>query len=107
MLLTFKSLSLKFPQGVFTGECGRALDHGVVVIGYGTDNGVDHWIVRNSWGTSWGENGYIRMERNVVDNFGGKCGIAMQASYPIKNGENPANKPYLAYGDAGIRISSA
>ncbi|PSR87959.1 Cysteine proteinase [Actinidia chinensis var. chinensis] len=94
-------------SGVFTGECGRALDHGVVVVGYGTDNGADHWIVRNSWGTSWGENGYIRMERNVVDNFGGKCGIAMQASYPIKNGENPANKPTLAHGDAGIGISSA
>ncbi|KAL6961451.1 cathepsin L [Sarracenia purpurea var. burkii] len=93
-------------SGVFTGECGMALDHGVVVVGYGTENGLDYWIVRNSWGSGWGESGYIKMERNVVDVFTGKCGIAMQASYPIKTSQNPA-KIGSAYGDAGIRISSA
>ncbi|KAH7845670.1 hypothetical protein Vadar_004617 [Vaccinium darrowii] len=93
-------------SGVFTGECGMALDHGVAVVGYGTENDVDYWIVRNSWGTSWGEHGYIRMERNVAETFAGKCGIAMQSSYPIKTGENPA-KLYSAYGDAAIGISSA
>lgn len=78
-------MALQFYQsGVFTGECGSALDHGVVIVGYGTENGMDYWIVRNSWGLEWGENGYIRMQRNVIDTYTGKCGIAMESSYPIK-----------------------
>nr|ALC76527.1 cysteine protease [Euphorbia helioscopia] len=74
-------------EGVFTGECGAELDHGVAIVGYGTENGTDYWIVRNSWGQDWGENGYIRMQRNIVDTFTGKCGIAMMSSYPIKNSQ--------------------
>ncbi|KAK9112682.1 hypothetical protein Scep_020201 [Stephania cephalantha] len=79
-----------YKSGVFTGRCGTALDHGVVAVGYGTENGKDYWIVRNSWGASWGEKGYVRLERNIAAKTG-KCGIAMQASYPIKKGENPPN----------------
>lgn len=78
-------------QGVFTGYCGTQLDHGVVVVGYGTDNGSDYWIVRNSWGPNWGESGYIRLERNFANSTSGKCGIAMEPSYPLKNGANPPN----------------
>ncbi|KAI3802413.1 hypothetical protein L1987_30545 [Smallanthus sonchifolius] len=77
-----------YTSGVFSGSCGTDLDHGVVVVGYGTENGKDYWIVRNSWGAEWGEEGYIRMERNIKTKTG-KCGIAMEASYPIKNGLNP------------------
>jgi cathepsin L len=80
---------------VFTGECGTALDHGVVVVGYASENGLDYWLVRNSWGTEWGEHGYIKMQRNVGDTYTGRCGIAMESSYPVKNGENTA-KPNLA-----------
>jgi len=71
-----------YSSGVFSGECGTNLDHGVAVVGYGTDNGQDYWIVRNSWGASWGEKGYIRLARNVAD-AAGQCGVAMAASYPL------------------------
>ena len=97
-------------QGVFTGKCGSALDHGVVAVGYGTENGVDYWLVRNSWGTGWGEDGYFKLERNVKHTTDGKCGIAMEASYPVKNGNtnNPTGS-YLGLELAGDKnkISSA
>jgi len=70
-----------YSSGVFTGPCGTNLDHGVVVVGYGTDAGKDYWIVRNSWGTSWGDEGYIRIQRNTGG--AGLCSIAMSASYPV------------------------
>ncbi|KAF2309768.1 hypothetical protein GH714_005059 [Hevea brasiliensis] len=79
-----------YSSGVFSGRCGTALDHGVAAVGYGTENGQDYWIVRNSWGKSWGENGYLRMARNI-NMATGICGIAMEASYPIKKGPNPPN----------------
>lgn len=77
-----------YKSGVFSGSCTTNLDHGVVAVGYGAENGKDYWIVRNSWGPKWGEAGYIRMERNVNASTG-KCGIAMMASYPTKKGANP------------------
>ncbi|XP_052203321.1 cysteine proteinase mucunain-like [Diospyros lotus] len=76
-----------YESGIFTGECGTELDHTVTVVGYGTENGVDYWILKNSWGALWGEDGYIRLERNVGG--AGKCGIAAEASYPIKGNPTP------------------
>ncbi|XP_068669250.1 senescence-specific cysteine protease SAG39-like [Aristolochia californica] len=71
-----------YSGGVFAGECGTNLDHGVTAVGYGkSDNGTKYWLVKNSWGKSWGEEGYIRMQKDV-DAEEGLCGIAMQASYP-------------------------
>uniref|UniRef100_A0A7N0ZS58 Uncharacterized protein n=1 Tax=Kalanchoe fedtschenkoi TaxID=63787 RepID=A0A7N0ZS58_KALFE len=71
-----------YKEGVFTGRCATNLDHGVVVVGYGTTlDGTKYWIVRNSWGGDWGEGGYIRMQRGISKKEG-LCGIAMMASYP-------------------------
>ncbi|KAL2510281.1 KDEL-tailed cysteine endopeptidase CEP1 [Forsythia ovata] len=79
-----------YSEGVFTGDCSTELNHGVAVIGYGTTlDGTKYWIVKNSWGTEWGEQGFIRMQRNI-DAEEGLCGIAMDASYPIKSSaDNP------------------
>ncbi|KAF3793687.1 Vignain [Nymphaea thermarum] len=72
-----------YSQGVFTGPCGNNLNHAVTVVGYGTTvDGSNYWLVKNSWGTDWGEGGYIRMARNVGVPEG-LCGIAMQPAYPI------------------------
>ncbi|XP_020236366.1 senescence-specific cysteine protease SAG39 [Cajanus cajan] len=71
-----------YKSGVFTGSCGTELDHGVTAVGYGaSEDGTKYWLVKNSWGTEWGEEGYIRMQRDVNSDEG-LCGIAMLASYP-------------------------
>lgn len=73
-----------YSEGVFSAMCGKQLNHGVTIVGYGEVDGQKYWIVKNSWGADWGESGYIRMKRDTMDKDG-TCGIAMQASYPVKN----------------------
>jgi len=87
-----------YKSGVFSGTCGTKLDHGVLVVGYGSDGGKDYWKVKNSWAATWGDKGYIRMVRKGSNatatgrkllggggggGAGGQCGILMQPSYPV------------------------
>ncbi|KAL2453274.1 Cysteine proteinases superfamily protein [Abeliophyllum distichum] len=71
-----------YSSGIFSGYCGKDLNHGVAAVGYGEANGEKYWLVKNSWGTNWGEAGYIKMKRDSTDN-NGICGIALEASYPV------------------------
>ncbi|XP_010250858.1 PREDICTED: cysteine proteinase COT44 [Nelumbo nucifera] len=75
-------------KGVFGGACGTNLDHGVAIVGHGeSKEGIKYWIIKNSWGSDWGEDGYIRMKMNEAE---GLCGINMMASYPVKSTPNPS-----------------
>jgi len=71
-----------YRSGVYTASnCHNQLDklnHGVLAVGYGTESGKDYWLVKNSWGTSFGAQGYIKMARN----HNNMCGIATYANYP-------------------------
>jgi KDEL-tailed cysteine endopeptidase len=71
-----------YKGGVYSGNCGTSLDHGVLAVGYGTLSGKKHYKVKNSWGNTWGEKGYIFIAREEKEGKG-KCGIQMAASYPI------------------------
>jgi len=68
-----------YAGGIIRANCGRALDHCVMITGYNTSaDSVDYWIVRNSWGTDWGIAGYLYVERGHD-----LCGIADEVTYPI------------------------
>lgn len=71
-----------YKSGIFRGPCGLNLDHAVTVVGYGGEGFSKYWIVKNSWGSTWGEDGYIRMWKDS-GLPSGVCGIAFEASYPV------------------------
>mmetsp|Transcript_53954 Transcript_53954/g.106476 ORF Transcript_53954/g.106476 Transcript_53954/m.106476 type:complete len:469 (+) Transcript_53954:67-1473(+) len=86
-----------YKGGVLTDTedvCGTNLDHGVLVVGFGTEDGQPYWRVKNSWGPLWGEKGYIRLARGVAGT--GECGILSEPSFPIveaKPGPAPGPSP--------------
>lgn len=70
-----------YKAGIFDSlECGTQLDHATNVVGYGNEDGVEYWIMRNSWGPKWGEGGYMRL---LIADGEGICGIQMDANYPV------------------------
>jgi C1A family cysteine protease len=75
-----------YKSGTLSAACGTKLDHGVLAVGYGDD----YWIVKNSWGATWGMEGYIQLAKGVGKE--GECGIAAQPSYPVA-GKGPAPGP--------------
>lgn len=74
---------MSYRSGVYLEPaCGNQLvnlEQAVLVVGYGNENGIDYWLVKNSWGTYWGDQGYIKMARGRKN----MCGIATKASYPL------------------------
>nr|GEZ05365.1 low-temperature-induced cysteine proteinase-like [Tanacetum cinerariifolium] len=84
-----------YTGGVYNGQCSSKpydIDHAVLIVGYGSQDGKDYWIVKNSWGTYWGLEGYILMERNTnIKN--GVCGMYLEPVYPITAAPTPPGPP--------------
>ncbi len=70
-----------YSSGIFTPDfCSRGyVNHAMLLVGYGSENGHDYWILKNSWGPEWGENGYMRLSRYQ----GNSCGISTAAAFPV------------------------
>jgi len=68
-----------YKSGVINNDnCGTRLNHGVLAVGYGREDGLDYYLVKNSWGTQWGDKGYLKIVRGR-----NMCGIALKAAYPV------------------------
>ena len=73
---------MSYAGGIIKDNCENKLNHGVAIVGYGIEEGTNHnyWIIKNSWGAAWGENGYVRVE-DTEESGDGVCGINMDTTY--------------------------
>jgi C1A family cysteine protease len=69
-----------YKSGIFSGDCSVALHHGVAIIGYGEENGVLYYLVKNSFGKDWGDHGYFKIIRTLGEGPG-KCGIQISPTF--------------------------
>jgi KDEL-tailed cysteine endopeptidase len=86
------SVAIEADQAVFqfyvsgvisASSCGTSLNHAVLLVGYGTtSSGLNYWLIKNSWSTSWGMSGYVLLERSGTSGAG-TCGVQRAASYPV------------------------
>ena len=75
-----KAVFQNYSSGIFNSTaCGTTLDHAVIVVGWGVSGTTEYWTVRNSWGSSWGEKGYIRL---AITSGAGICGVQSSPLYP-------------------------
>ena len=73
-----------YKSGVFNNSaCGTTLDHAVLTVGWGTESGQDYWLVKNSWNTTWGDAGYIKLAMTGDD--AGMCGVQSDPQAPTTN----------------------
>ena len=68
-----------YESGIIDQNCGNNLNHANLAVGYVINGNNNYWILKNSWGTTWGENGYLKIG---IKGAKGLCGINMAASYP-------------------------
>lgn len=80
-----------YKSGVIGGNCGIRLDHAILIVGYGTQDGTPYWLIKNSWGETWGEKGFGKILRGVPGV--GECGIQCMPSFPEITGESPSPSP--------------
>jgi len=71
-------------------DCGTTIDHAVNIIGYGSDDNGDYWLMRNSWGTDWGLDGYMKFARTDTEGSKGTCGVQQDGAYPNVGGSSSA-----------------
>jgi len=85
------SLWKSYDSGIFDGcdQDSPELDHGVLLVGYGTEDGTDYWLVRNSWGPTWGEHGYIRLMRTSYE--ARRCGVDVNPQDGVGCKDGPSN----------------
>jgi hypothetical protein len=72
-----------YHSGIFSGGCTSLPNHAVVVVGWGSEDGQDYWLIQNSWGPDWGEGGYFRLARGPGPDGAGECGVLSMPTYPV------------------------